>query len=134
MLKIKDNRGVSAVTVLLALAVILLAVLVFQEYRRQRRLTFDTPYQAIVLLNGQAYFGKLENFGAPFPVLTDVYYVQSQVNQETKQVTNTLIRRAKDAHAPDRMVINGRNILYIEPITPGSQVAKLIEELKAKTP
>jgi hypothetical protein len=43
-----------------------------------------------------------------------------------------LIKRGKEGHAPDRMIINAQQILFIEPVTPGSQVAKLIEELKTK--
>src|SRR5215472_8790388 len=31
-------------------------------------------------------------------------YVQSQVNQDTKQVTNTLVKRGKELHGPDIMV------------------------------
>ena len=54
---------------------------------------FDTTYQAVLLDNGPVYFGKLQGAGMPYPVLTDVYYVQSQVNQETKEVKNILIRR-----------------------------------------
>jgi len=56
-----------------------------------------TPYQAVVLNNGQVYFGKLDKLGTPYPILTDVYYVQGQVNQDTKQVTNTLVKRGKES-------------------------------------
>ena len=32
-----------------------------------------TEYQAVLLSNGQAYFGKLEGVGSPYPVLKDVF-------------------------------------------------------------
>jgi hypothetical protein len=57
---------------------------------------FETPYQAILLDNNQVYYGKVQGLGTPFPVLTDVYYVQQQVNQQTKDVKNILIRRGTE--------------------------------------
>jgi hypothetical protein len=91
---------------------------------------FETPYQAVLLANGQAFFGRLENIGSSYPVLKDVYYVQTQVHPETKQVTNTLVRRGGELHGPDRMVLNASHIVLIEPVTENSQIAKLITELK----
>ncbi len=61
----------------------------------------DTPYQAILLTRGRAYVGKLEGFGTPFPVPTDMYYIQSRVNEQTKQVTNGVVKRRKEWHVPD---------------------------------
>jgi hypothetical protein len=91
---------------------------------------FETPYQAVLLDNNQVYCGKLQGAGTPYPVLTDVFYVQSQVDPQTKQVKNILIRRGNEWHAPDRMYINARHIILIEPVGPNSQVAKLISEAK----
>ena len=93
---------------------------------------FDTTYQAVLLDNNSVYFGKLQGAGTPYPVLTDVYYVQSQVNQETKEVKNILIRRGNEWHAPDRMYLNARHIVLIEPVGPNSKVAELIAQDKKK--
>ena len=93
---------------------------------------FDTPYQAVLLDNNQVYYGKIQGLGTPFPVLTDVYYVQQQVNQQTKEVKNILIRRGTEWHAPDRMVINSRHIILVEPVGPNSKVAQLIADSKAQ--
>jgi hypothetical protein len=49
-------------------------------------LKFDTTYQPVLFDNSSVYFGKLQGDGTDYPVPTDVYYVQSQVNQETKKV------------------------------------------------
>jgi hypothetical protein len=65
-------------------------------------------------------------------MLTDVFYVQSSVNQETKAVTNVLVKRGKELHGPQFMYINAKSILVIEPVSPDSQVAKLIKEAKAQ--
>ena len=93
---------------------------------------FKTEYQAVFLTNGQAFIGKLEGAGTDYPVLRDVFYIQSGVNQETKQVTNVLVKRGKELHGPDFMYINARNIILIEPVGPESQVARLIRDAKAQ--
>jgi len=89
-------------------------------------------YSAVLLDNNQVYFGKLDKADSRYPVLTDVYYIQSQVNQETKAVTNILVRRGNELHGPDRMFLNSRHILFIEPVGPNSKVAQLIETDKNK--
>ena len=91
-----------------------------------------TPYAAVLLDNNQLYFGKLANAGSEYPLLTDVYYIQSQVNQETKAVNSVLIRRGNEVYGPDRMYLNARHIILIEPVGANSKVAQLIAEDKAK--
>jgi hypothetical protein len=87
-------------------------------------------YQAVLLDSGAVYFGKLEGLGTDYPVLTSVFYVQSMTNPETKQTTNVLVKRGKEWHAPDRMTINAHHIVFVEPVTPGSQVANLIAQAR----
>ena len=62
------------------LALMLLTVLTAcgREHRRKGP-EITTPYAAILLDNGQVYYGKLVNADSRFPELKDVYYVQSQV-------------------------------------------------------
>jgi len=85
-------------------------------------------YYAVLLANGSVYFGQLEGLGNPYPVLKNVYYVQSNVNQETKAVSNSLVKRGKEWHGPDRMIINEKAIIFIEPVGKDSRVSQLIEE------
>ena len=92
----------------------------------------SNAYSAVLLDNNQVYFGKLDKAGSAYPVLTDVYYIQSQVNQETKAVTNIRVRRGNEWHGLDRMILNARHILLIEPVGPNSKVAQLIEADKKK--
>jgi hypothetical protein len=61
-------------------------------------------------------------------VLQDVYYIQSRQNPETKQVANVLVKRGQEWHSPDRMILNRRHVILLEPVTETSQVAKLIAE------
>ena len=89
---------------------------------------FDTPYQAVFLANGQVFFGRLSGAGTDHPRMDDVFYVQTQVNPETKQTTSVLIRRGKEWHGPTYMHLNARSILLIEPVGTDSKVAQLIAE------
>src|SRR5437588_1187879 len=112
----RSTKGISHVTILLILIIVLLSVLVFRAFRPLPGLSFETPYQAVLLSNGQVFFGKLENTASQYPVLTDIYYVQSQVDQEKKQTKNILVKRGKEWHARDRMILNATQIVFIEPV------------------
>ncbi len=89
---------------------------------------FNTPYQAILLTNGSVYFGHLQDYGSPNPVLTDVFYVVSQTDPATKQVKSSLIKRGKEMHEPDRMYLNPSQIVFVESVGPNSKVAQLIAQ------
>jgi hypothetical protein len=123
---------------LLALAVILLAMLVFQNVQRKfsdanaapLNVELDAEYHAVLLSNGLVYFGRVEKMDGRFVELNDVHYVQSGIEQKTKKPTNVLLKRGKEWHAPDRMVININHVVFIEPVDRDSKVAELIEALK----
>jgi hypothetical protein len=93
---------------------------------------FQTPYQAVQLDNGQVYFGKLEGFGTPFPVLRNVFYLQTSMNPKTNEQSSVLMKRGHEWHAPDQMVLNATHILLVEPVVPDSKVAELIDHYKGK--
>ena len=87
-------------------------------------------YYAVLLANGAVYFGHLEGLGSPFPVLHDVYYVQSAQDPNTKEVKNMLVKRGKEWHGPDRMIIAEKSIVFVEPVGADSKVAQLVAESK----
>ena len=91
---------------------------------------FPTSYQAVLLSNGSVYFGHLQGYGSRQPVLTEVYYVVTQTNPETKQSANVLVKRGKELHEPDRMYLNPQLIVFVEPVGPNSKVAQLISQAK----
>jgi hypothetical protein len=100
---------------------------------RDRTLAAKTRgYQAVLLDNNQIFFGKIADLGSDYPVLTDVFYIQTTINQETKQQSNILLKRGKEWHAPDKMILNARHIIMIEPVTAGSKVANLIAQANMK--
>lgn len=112
----------------LLLAMVLLCGLVgCERSHRHNGPEISTPYSAVLLDGGQLYYGKLTNADSDFLELTDVYYIQSSVNQETKAVSNVLVRRGSEWHGPDRMFLNARHVVLVEPVGTGSKVAQLIE-------
>jgi hypothetical protein len=129
--------------VVMALGVIIIALLTTQVFVLraaqkgdvvEEKVTFDTEYQAVLLSNGLAYFGTIEKMGSDYVEMSEVYYVQSGIEQKTKQPTNVLLKRGKEWHGPNRMAINMDHVVFIEPVHPDSKVAMLIDELKSKKP
>jgi len=104
----------------------------FSQHVFHTKVELTTPYQAVQLSNGAAYFCKIKGLGGPFPVLEELYFIQSRTNPDTKQVTSTLLRRGGEWWQPDRMIINANSIVFVEPVNPNSRVAQLIAEEKAK--
>jgi hypothetical protein len=126
----RNQRGSAAVQIVWVVAGIAVIVAAFVVIRGTgaKPVEFTTPYQAVLLTNGSAYFGKLEGYGTPRPVLKEVYYIVSQTNPETKQTSNVLVRRGKELHEPDIMYLNPNQILCVESVGPSSKVAQLIAQ------
>jgi hypothetical protein len=134
---ILKERIMKIKTIRLSICVIAIAVfglVSIQGCSQNSNPKFQTEYQAVVLTNGPVFFGKVEFLGTEYVLLKDVYYIRSQVNQETKQVTNTLIKKGQELHGAELTYINARQIVMIEPVAAESQVAKLIRDAKAQKP
>jgi small nuclear ribonucleoprotein (snRNP)-like protein len=132
LVEMRNQRGAAAVQLVWILAgLIVIAAAVWgivDHAKHSSAVQFSTPYQAVLLMNGAVYFGHLQGYGQPNPVLTDVFYIVSQTNPETKQVNNILVKRGKELHEPDRMYINASHIVFVEPVGPNSKVAQLIAQ------
>src|ERR1700759_2199865 len=118
-----------------ALAIILAIVVIagglgFWYWKSRPSSALTTQYQAVLLSNGSAYFGRLEGLGTPYPVLRDVFYVQSVKDPQTNAVSNILVKRGKEWHAPDRMILNANRMVLVEPVNPTSRVSQLISQAK----
>ncbi len=126
-----DQRGiglVQAVWILAGVLVIVVASWHIADRTKSSTVQFTTPYQAVLLVNGSVYFGHLQGYGERDPVLTEVYYIVSQTNPETKQTNNVLVKRGKELHGPDRMYLNPEQIVFVEPVGVNSKVAQLISQ------
>ena len=133
MMMTRNQQGSAAVQAVWALAgivVIVAAFLFVKDTRPGPPVAFTTPFQAVLMTNGVAYYGKLEGYGTPRPVLTDVYVIVTQTNPDTKQTSKGLFKldKVEDLYQPDRMYINPNQILGVEPVNPNSKVAQLIAQ------
>jgi hypothetical protein len=118
-----------------AISLLLLTSLVGLTGCGSSSMDFPTEYQAVYLDNGQIFFGKLTDTGSPFPILRDVFFVQSQTDPTKKESKHLLFKRgASEGHHPDFMRLNAQHIVVIEPVAPDSRVAQLIREAKAPRP
>ena len=129
----ETNRWAGITQIVWAVAGLLVIIaaglfIVDRAHSRNRNVEFLTPYQAVLLSNGSVYFGKLDGYGGPHPVLNEVFYIVSQTNPETKQVSNMLVKRGKELHQPDRMYLSPNQILFVEPVGINSKVAELIQQ------
>jgi hypothetical protein len=125
-----SNSLRSLVWIAAALSIVLAgAVVTMRFFASTNAITFHSTYQAILLDNGQVFFGRLEGYGTPRPLLTEVYYVQTSVNSQTRETNNTLLKRGREWHGPDRMWLNPEHIVFVEPVGKDSRVAQLIVDL-----
>ena len=126
-----EPKGFGLVRVVWILAGLLVAIAsgfhIFHSLHK-RSIQFTTPYQAVLLTNGSVYFGHLQDYGGANPVLTDVFYVVSQTDPDTKQVKSSLIKRGKELHEPDRMYLTPNQIVFVETVGTNSKVAQLIAQ------
>jgi hypothetical protein len=113
---------------IVAVVLIALAVLVVPARSVHALDKLTEGYQAVLLDNNQVYYGKLSGLGTDYPVMTDVFYVQTAVNPDTKKTSSVLLKRGKEWHGPQKTMLSARHIIMVEPVGPGSAVASLIEQ------
>jgi hypothetical protein len=113
-------------------AVLAVAFLMLQGCGGDKKLDFKTEYQAVLLADGQAYYGKVDKIEKDFLVLSDVYYVQRNPAPGAGESQAIMVKRGKEPHGPDISYLNTKYIVMVEPVTPDSPVAKTIYEIKQK--
>jgi hypothetical protein len=128
------NKIWSVVSICLAVAVIILALGMGRgTSAASDPPSFTTPFQAVLLDNGQVYYGKLSRLGTGFPEMTDVYYIVNTEDPQTKTVKHVLVKRGKELHAPTETFLDARHIIMIEPVGPNSEVAQLIAKSESQS-
>jgi len=84
-------------------------------------------YQAVFLVGGQVFFGKVQEQGDKYFALTDVFYLS--VSEQTGQ---QLVKRGTELHAPkDPMIIPAAEVLFIENLRDDGSVATAIRQFKS---
>jgi hypothetical protein len=87
----------------------------------------SSGYYGVYTSGNVVLFGKLEGANGEWITLSDVHYVRSGVNPDTKQVANQLVKRNREWHQPDRSAINRQNVLVVEPVAESSKMMGLIK-------
>jgi hypothetical protein len=132
------GRIAAGVAVLLVLA--LAGWLVF---RTSMASTIDgSRYQAVFFTNGQVYFGKLENLNGSYFKLTDIFYLQTPTDDDSKNPQNTsdqqnsdvqLVKLGSEIHGPeDEMIIGKEQVLFFENLKKDGKVSDSIAKYKSQ--
>jgi len=88
-------------------------------------------YQAVFLSGGQVFFGHA-TAGDESVSLTDVYYLAPNTDQSQPQQLGQLVKRGSELHGPrEPMLIELRQILFIENMRDDSQVVQAIKRFKS---
>jgi hypothetical protein len=122
------RKVTAGLIICLGTAVIILGFEVVKARRAQDPPKLNTAYQAVLLDNGQVYYGELSQLGGDYLELTNVFYIVRSEDPKTKQVKNVLVKRGKELHGPTETFLNARHVIMIEPVGPNSEVARLIAE------
>jgi hypothetical protein len=84
-------------------------------------------YQSVFLVNGSSYYGKLEQQGDQWFVLSDVFYLSVSEQSGTQ-----LVKRGSEPWGPkDPMIIPKDQILVIENLRDDSDVVSAIRRYKS---
>jgi hypothetical protein len=84
-------------------------------------------YQAVFLANGSTYFGKLQQQGEDWFVLTDVYYLSASEGSAPQ-----LIKRGSEPQGPrEPMIIPQANVLFIENLREDSEIVTAITRFRS---
>ena len=145
---ITKKESKKGLTWTIALVVFALLVGTFGGFvwANSRRGTIDAgidpnKYQAVYLMNGQLYFGKLVALETNHLKLTNVYYLQSGTSQDATATGNTnsadaaskfqLIKLTRAIYGPsDEMIISKDQVLYYQNLNADSKASQLIQSDK----
>lgn len=85
--------------------------------------------QAVTLVGGQVFFGKLAKVTDNAVILSDLVEAQTVTNPQTNQRSVQLLRRGTAVwHQPRDMAIPKERIQFTETVGVGSQVGKFVTE------
>lgn len=108
----------------------LLALVVYQNYLRFHRPQLTTTWQAVTLVDGSVYYGRIAHLGSDHPVLRDAFSIRTDGNPAAP--ARRILRGRDGPHGADHMIFPASSILHVEPIGPDSEVGRLIEAQVAR--
>jgi hypothetical protein len=106
-------------------------------YRSSTGAAIDSSkYQAVFFTNGQVYFGKLQSVNSSYMKLTDIFYLQTQTDDTSKNPQATtdkqssdvqLVKLGNEVHGPvDEMIISKDQVLFFENLKKDGKVSDSI--------
>lgn len=125
------------VTLLVVIGLIVLLLIVRTQLFRAGITTLFAPsaaelidhglYQAVFLTNGSTYFGKLQQQGDAWFVLTDVFYLSVSEGSAPQ-----LIKRGSEPQGPrEPMIIPLGQVLFFENLRDDSDIVTAIKRFKS---
>lgn len=139
-----DNKKASKAPLWIAaiiVVVVIIGALIWVNMANNRSATTaidGSKYQAVLLSNGESYFGKLTVLNDDFMKMTDIYYLKAKSATANSEDTTTtdgdfqLIKFGGEVQGPeDEMVISKAQILYYENLKPDGKASKAIEQYKS---
>lgn len=116
---------------ILTLSLLVLAVFWFvqQLYVANLQRIDTSKYQVVYLVNGQAYFGKLQNVNGDYLVVKSPYTAQSVKGSETSADETTTLLRVKDqVYGPeDSIAIKSSQVTFWQNLRDDSKVTQAIK-------
>lgn len=136
----KGKRSFSLRILWLVVLIVVVALAIFFFTRLDAFSGASQPlrgrYQAVFLLNGQVYFGKLAFQAGDYAQLSEIYYFQTNDvpgsdNNLDEQFDVRLVKLGSEFHQPeDTMFINKNQILFYENLTENSRVTQAIQQFE----
>ena len=142
----KNKKKLVAIIIgaVLLVAVMLLTVWFLSRYSAAGAID-SNRYQAVFFTSGQVYFGKLQPARDGYMKLTDVFYIQAQNTDATKDSKNPqdaasqegsdlqLIKLGSEVHGPDdEMIISKDQVLFYENLKQDGKVSTSIAKYNSK--
>lgn len=114
--------------VALAIAVLALAFVLVRWWDFTITPPFGARYQAVFLVNGQAYFGEYRDRLGPYAKIENVFYIQ-QSPQQDESVQTRILRRGSELHAPHPVLLVPKSsVQFVEDLRPDSSIAQFIDQ------
>lgn len=89
---------------------------------------FGPNYQAVFLVNGQAYFGEYRDRLGAYSKIDNVFYIQ-QAPQGDESVETRIIRRGSELHSPvASLLVPKSSVQFVEDLREDSSIAVFIRQ------
>ena len=124
-----------ALVALLLIALLALAVVLGRQYLQRASGVADqidrNAYQAVFLTGGQVFFGHATAADGSI-ALSDVFYLAPNTDTSQSQQVGQLVKRGSELHGPrEPMLIEPRQVLFLENMRDDSQVVQAIKRFKS---